>query len=290
MSYLDRIRACNNANLTRQTPFLVAGERLGWLAADAVDHLTTRRRDFLQTDRGMELSDGLATVEARTALFAEVASDLADDGLARPPTGELYAARNRWADTPRFLIDRAATTYFGLRNYGVHIHGYVRKRDGLHLWIGTRSAAKPTYPGELDNTVAGGQPYDLTLDENVIKECAEEAGIPEHIAKTALPVGCITYFREENGRIKPDCMYSYDLELPDDFVPVNTDGELERFDLMPAAEVMRLVRETTEFKFNCSAALIDFFVRHGLLQPDSEPDYAAIVNGLRRHGDDGTAP
>ena len=68
---------------------------------------------------------------------------------------------------------------------------------------------------------------------------------------------------------------------------MNTDGELERFDLMPAQEVMRIVRDTAEFKFNCSLALIDFFIRHGLLRPDSEPDYAALVDGLRKHGDDG---
>ena len=76
MSYLERIRASNNADLTRQTPFLVAGERLGWLASDAVDSLTARHRDFSRTEGGVALSDGLDTVEARTALFGEIAAGL----------------------------------------------------------------------------------------------------------------------------------------------------------------------------------------------------------------------
>ncbi len=288
MSYIDRIRACNNADLTRQTPFLVAGERLGWLAPDAVESLSAHSGLFTQTAHGVALSESLTAPDARTQAIAEVAAELAGKGVTRTLTGELFAARNRWSDTPRFLIDRAAASYFGLRCYGVHLNGFVRKPDGLHFWIGTRAVAKPTYPGQLDNTVAGGQPYGLTLDENMIKECAEEAGIPEDMARTAQPVGCITYFREENSRIKPDCMFCYDLELPDGFDPVNTDGEIDRFDLMPAAEVMRLVRDTAEFKFNCSLALIDFFIRHGLLRPDTEPDYAALADGLRRHGaDDG---
>ena len=36
--------------------------------------------------------------------------------------------------------------------------GYVTRRDGLHVWVPRRSYEKPTFPGELDNTVAGGQP------------------------------------------------------------------------------------------------------------------------------------
>ena len=76
------------------------------------------------------------------------------------------------------------------------------RRTGCIFGIGTRSASKPTYPGQLDNTVAGGQPHDLTLDENVVKECAEEAGIPEALPALAVPVGCITYYREEKGRVK----------------------------------------------------------------------------------------
>ena len=33
---------------------------------------------------------------------------------------------------------------------------------------------KPNWPGKLDHIVAGGQPYGISVMENVIKECEEE--------------------------------------------------------------------------------------------------------------------
>ena len=38
-----------------------------------------------------------------------------------------------------------------------------------HLWVATRSASKPTWPGRLDHLVAGGQPASLSLRDNVLK-------------------------------------------------------------------------------------------------------------------------
>ena len=75
--------------------------------------------------------------------------------------------------------------------------------------------------------------------------------------------------------------FCYDLELPADFVPRNTDGEIERFELWPIEQVMETVAETTKFKFNCNLVIIDFLVRHGLIPPD-DPDYLEIVRGLRQ--------
>src|SRR3546814_15669982 len=84
-------------------------------------------------------------------------------------------------------IERAACPVLGIRAWGVHMNGYVRRADGLHLWVARRARDKPTYPGMLDNTVAGGQPIGLGLKENLIKECAEEAGIPAALAARAVP-------------------------------------------------------------------------------------------------------
>ena len=64
-------------------------------------------------------------------------------------------------------------------------------------------------------------------------------------------------------------------------MPHNTDGEIESFHLMPIDEVARIVAETQDFKFNCNLVVIDFLVRHGILDP-SQPDYLAIVRGLHR--------
>jgi isopentenyldiphosphate isomerase len=79
-------------------------------------------------------------------------------------------------------MERAAVPWFGIKAYGVHINGFIRNENTgevSHLWVARRSKTKSTFPGMLDHIVAGGQPYGISPYENVIKECAEEANIPE---------------------------------------------------------------------------------------------------------------
>ena len=84
--------------------------------------------------------------------------------------------------------------------------GYVKKRDGLHIWVPRRAYDKPTFPGELDNTVAGGQPAHIGIFENLIKECAEEASIPRALAEQAKAVGVVAYWNQSGRQLKPDVM------------------------------------------------------------------------------------
>ena len=42
------------------------------------------------------------------------------------------------------------------------------------------------------------------------------------------------------------------------------------------------LRETDDFKFNVPLVIIDFLIRHGLLDPDKEPDFTVLARGLRR--------
>jgi len=129
--------------------------------------------------------------------------------------------------------------------------------------------------------VAGGLPLGIGLRENLIKECAEEAAIPRALAEQAIPVGAISYVQESPEGLKPDTQFLYDLEVPADFTPRNTDGEIESFALWPVEAVMEAVAETAAFKLNCTLVIIDFLVRHGLIPPD-HPDYLDIVRGLHR--------
>jgi 8-oxo-dGTP pyrophosphatase MutT (NUDIX family) len=115
---------------------------------------------------------------------------------------------------------------------------------------------------------------------NLVKECAEEAGMPPELARQARPVGALSYNRLTERGFRPDVLYCYDLELSEEFRPLNTDGEVEEFLLLPLVEVARLVRETDEFKLNCNLVVIDFLIRHGFIGPDS-PEYLDLVQGLR---------
>jgi isopentenyldiphosphate isomerase len=280
MSFLDRIRECNTHDLANFRLFLVAGQRVGWVRHAFADTLAGFRDTFDVARDAVRLSDRFGDFDARSAALDKVVRKLEAERLITGRRDEYYPVSTGFTAKPLARIERAAIPPFGLRAYGVHMNGYVRRADGIHMWIGRRAKDKHTYPGMLDNTVAGGQPMGIGLLENLVKECKEEASIPEAMARCAVPVGAITYCMEAEDGLKPDVQFCYDLELPADFVPRNTDGEIAEFMLWPIAKVAEIVRDTKEFKFNCNLVIIDFLVRHGLLPPE-HPDYLEIVKGLR---------
>jgi hypothetical protein len=129
--------------------------------------------------------------------------------------------------------------------------------------------------------VAGGQPAGLSLKENLIKEAKEEANIPKTLARRAVSVGGISYCTERTEGLRNDVLFLFDLEVPEDFEPRNTDGEIETFYLWPIERVAEIVRDTDDFKFNCGLIVIDFLIRWGYLEPD-HADYVPLLKGL--HG------
>ena len=286
MSFLDRIREINRHDPEAFTPFAVDGRRLGAVRTDRVDSLLSATAAIVRAgDGSLTFADGLAAggpdaAAARNEAMAGAAARLSEAGAIARLRGELYPAARRFGETPAFVVDRAAVPFLGLRAWGVHLNGYTRRDGALHMWIGRRARDRPTYPGRLDNMVAGGQPVGFGLMENLVKECAEEADMPEALARRAQPVGAITYVQQAPEGLKPDVQFCFDLELPPDFAPRNTDGEIENFALWPIERAARTVAETREFKDNCNLVIIDFLIRHGLIPPD-DPDYVALACGLR---------
>lgn len=280
MSYLDKIRRCNVRDMARFVPFLIGGAAYGWVTRERADVLRAYPEVFVVSPAAVALHPSLTTPAARSAALAAVASDLARTPLFPVPLGELYAVKRRWHETEAMRLDRALVPAFGLRAYGVHVNGVVRQPSGPHLWIATRAADRIVAPGKLDNMVGGGQPAGLSLTDNVIKECAEEAGLPEAVARRARPAGAISYSFAVPAGLRVDTLFVYDLDLPADTVPINRDGEIAAFTLMPLPEVLSLVRDSDRFKFNVNLVIIDFALRHGVLDPGDEADYEAIVAGL----------
>jgi isopentenyldiphosphate isomerase len=281
VSFLERIAACNNADLARFIPFLVGDAQIGHVHRDFAPMLAAFPDVFAVGPDRAGLVAALDTPDRRTAAVEAALRRLETQGVVKGWRGERYPVHPIAGGPTVMAMERAAVPHFGVRAYGVHMNGFVRRSDGIHLWVARRARDKPTYPGMLDNTVAGGQPVGIGLKENLIKECKEEAGIPREIAARAVPVGTISYVFEEERTLKPDVQYCFDLELPLDFTPRNTDGEIAEFMLWPVERVAAVVRDTTDFKFNCNLVIIDFLVRHGVIPPD-HPDYLAICRGLRR--------
>ncbi|ALJ34577.1 DUF4743 domain-containing protein [Azospirillum brasilense] len=282
MSFLDHIRACNAHDLSGFRPFELEGHRLGWVRHALAEQLPGVDPGFVVTTDRVTLAPEVRDFEARSSVLAHAAQFLVETGAVSALRGEFYPVMPSWGAEPLMRIDRAVVAQFGTPAYGLHVNGFVRQPDGgLSLWIGRRARDREVAPGKLDNMIAGGQPIGLTLAENLVKEAQEEAGIDAALASRAVPVGAVTYRMETEAGLKQDTLFLYDLELDADFVPQNTDGEVERFELWPLDRVAESVRATKDWKFNVNLVVIDFMVRHGWLTPD-EPDYLEIVRGLRR--------
>lgn len=191
-----------------------------------------------------------------------------------------------------FNMERAAMGLLGTMRYGVHMIAYVEDETaphGVKLWIPTRAANKSTYPGMLDNTVAGGLMTGEDPFECVIREADEEASLPEDIVRSkAISVGNVMYIYitdkgqvGEGGFIYPECQWVYDLPLPAGVIPQPKDGEVEKFELCDVDQIKKDLADG-RFKHNCALVTIDFFIRHGILTEENEPDIELIKKRVRR--------
>ncbi|KAI9203371.1 NUDIX hydrolase domain-like protein, partial [Polychytrium aggregatum] len=189
-----------------------------------------------------------------------------------------------------FAVERSGASLLGSRCYGCHLNGYIRDPASgqIKMWIARRSLKKPTHPGALDNIVGGGLPTGSSPLANIIKECAEEAGIPDHLASKVTPCGTISYItnnwsdpaKSRNGFYQ-DTEYVYDLELSPDFVPQPEDGEVEQFYLWDLDTVKQHILNG-EFVLESAFVVIDFLIRHGYLHAGNDPHFLEIVTGIHR--------
>jgi len=279
MSYLDHIRNCNTFTPDNYLAFWVGDEQLGWTKKDFAEHLKPFGKVFTVSENRLDFNSQLTSPEQRSQALAPVLEALHKEGVIDSWVGELYGVTLSYGETPRFLIERAAVTFFGVRGYGVHLNGLVKKPDGIYIWIARRTRNKPFWPGMLDQMVAGGQPAGIGRMENVIKESAEEANIPLEIAKKAELVSTLHYKGETHRGMSVDTLFNYDLWLPEDFIPENTDGEVDEFILMSLEEMAQITETTTEFKDNCNLVNIDLLIRFGLID-ESHSDYQEIMSLL----------
>jgi 8-oxo-dGTP pyrophosphatase MutT (NUDIX family) len=280
VSYLRHFHACNRHDPGKFAPFYIGARRLGWVTKELAALLPVEMDLFAPHENGIMLAPHLDSFNARSDALAAAGAWIGAR-YNRALRGEMYPVIETWGDGPLAQIDRAAVPWFGVKGFGVHVNGFVRKPDGIYLWIAERAHDREVDPGKLDNMIAGGNPIGISLEDNLCKEAKEEAGLEPALARTAKPVRTMSYLLERMHGLRNDVLFLYDLELPESIIPRNTDGEVAAFRLMPLAEVASLVRDSDRFKFNCNLVVTDFLVRHGFIDKLHE-EYAEIVKFLSK--------
>lgn len=267
------LRRCDAMNVSPSyfetlLPFEINNKILGYCKESFAKTLCEYQDTFHIDGKSLKLKASIENMDlkGKTDAVQSVNLQLRDRGLLKGWRNEMLPVAEKYGDEPILLLERAASVYYGTKAYGVHIVGYERDLDGTikYLWVGRRSRNKSTYPGMLDHIVAGGLPHGVSLMENVIKECEEEASIPLDIAGKAEFVGVLSYTGlDENDNLKRDALFCYDLEIPRDFTPIPLDGEVEYFEKRSLEWVLdKLIHESDdEYKPNCNLVLIDFFIR-----------------------------
>jgi hypothetical protein len=276
------IAACNAYDAENYVELRADGRVIAWPSPAAAAEIASLTDNFQSIPGGWAFTPDCTSHAARSRALEAVAAALRANGKLRQPRGELYAVKPEWGEPDVATLDRSAAVALGIRCFGVHMNGYVRRADGLHLWVSRRARDKAVAPGKLDNIVAGGQPAGLSLRDNLAKECGEEASLAPELAARAVPVGLVRYCFADAVGLKPDTLFCYDLEVPDDVIPTPSDGESEGFELWPVDKVMRTLAETDDFKFNVPLVILDFALRHGVLTPETSTEYTAVAAGLRQ--------
>jgi hypothetical protein len=257
----------------RHLPFLIGGTQVGWIRRTDLPLLTGSEQVFHIGTHGVELSPELASVDARSRALGGVIDALAAGGRITGWRNETYAVRNRFDDPPLAFIERAASRFFGTQTFAAHLNGIVRFADARapQMWIARRSPDKATDPGMLDNLVGGGIGWGYGVEQTLYKECWEESGLPEELARRAVRGGTLHVLQEIEEGTQAEQLFIFDLDLDAGFVPRNQDGEVADHRLAGIEQVREWIAGA-RMTVDASLAALDWMDRHGALDAETRAE------------------
>ena len=267
----------------RYRPLVVGGVPLGLLD----DARATRLAQFDSlrvTSEAITHDAALASCDARSAALENIALALRAEGALPAWRDERFAVAPEFGEAPLFLIERGAARYFGVRTWAAHVNGIVHREAGAQMWLARRSPQKAVDPGLLDNIVGGGIAAGFRVDQTVVKEAWEEAGISAPLARAARPAGVVHSRKPTVDGLQRETIFVHDLALPPDFIPANQDGEAVEHRLVGLDAAARMIAQPAgpdEVTLDASLVVLDYLVRNGTLQPD-QPGYCNLAALLHR--------
>ena len=141
----------------------------------------------------------------------------------------------------------------------------------------------------LNSTASGNLVSCEVLLAGMAREADEEAGIPETYTRANVEAcGIVSYNMSErnDGRpgSLPDVQYCYEVELPQNIIPVSNDVVVEEFTLLSLDEVCDALTRG-EFKPNITMTYVAYLVRRGYVDFSNERRLAEVCAKLNRKHD-----
>jgi 8-oxo-dGTP pyrophosphatase MutT (NUDIX family) len=286
MGHVDLIRAANplglwpgaeeSAAAFERVPLWCDGAVIG-----SVDPaLSVLLLEFPELFRPIGSALGVACpgpVRRRSSAFAATTRRLFEQGYLRGWRGECQAVVAYEEGPKLFEIERAAMRFFGFLTHSAHLNGLAC--DGM--WIARRSAEKSIDPGLLDNLVAGGVAAGMTVQETLVKEAWEEAGIGAELIARAQPRATIGICRLAEEGLQREVLHVHDLLVPDNFAPSNQDGEVAEIRRETLERVAHLV-SADRFTLDAAMVLLDYLIRsaHRSITPLDRDRFATLCRRL----------
>lgn len=268
------------------------------------------KRDVLRINIGnlteCDKLDNKELFEKRTAILDDVTNHLLSEGVIKQKHSDMYPVcplddhvvhGNQHAIA---LVNRSTAPYLGIDSIGVHLHCYVCKKDSGHkpvgVWLAKRAPNKSHHPNYWDPTVAGGQPVNLSLHENIIKEAHEEAGVPSSWLCSEMDAQLkdtvftdhtndpltITTAKPDGSCMKRSIYYSFDLQVPFHWTPTAIDGEVSEFQLYSIKELEEELRYGNSVRPAMRSVLLDFMIRRGLWKESYGGESNELSKAMRR--------
>ena len=239
--------------------------------------------------------------ERRSAVLDSVTDQLLSLGVISRKHSDMYPVspfieQTTTSNQQNFaLVNRSTAPYLGIDSVGVHLHCYVckEKNKPTGVWLAKRAPNKSHHPNYWDPTVAGGQPVELSLYENIIKEAHEEAGVPAEWLRADSVTGetvftdhthdplTMTTAKPDGSCLKRSIYYSFDLRVPHEWTPTAVDGEVSEFKLLSISELEEELRYGNSIRPAMRSVLLDFMMRHGLWE-GSAYELDELDNAMRR--------
>jgi ADP-ribose pyrophosphatase YjhB (NUDIX family) len=212
---------------------LLSRQRAAWLA----QHLTAC--SLMPQELVWHAQD--ASEAQRSEQLQAVLLRARDEGLLTGWRDERFSFWHAGCTTPEpqrpaFLnVERSGFRWLGLLSHAVHVNGFLP--DG-RLWCARRAWAKATDPGLLDNVTAGGLPSGERVEDCLMRELAEEAGLFRVEGLLLQAAGSVRTTRLEPQGWHDEIVHVFNLTLANDFAPQNQDGEVAEFLCLNAQQVL----------------------------------------------------
>ena len=265
MSFVQRLKDCNKYKESNFFKFYINNYHVGFIKKENLNIINKFPNFFLLKKKKIFLKKEINNFQKRTHAINQVFNFLLKQKLISSKHREFFPVFKSFKSKALLKVQRLMGPFFGFQFFGVHLNGFLKKNNKYFMWIGRRTK-KGNFPNDLDQIAAGGLPFNVTIKKNLIKESYEEANINKKLILKSKYDGIISYRVETKLGLSRHILFCYNLELPMNFIPKNNDGEITNFYLWPIEKILKIIKESRKFKYDCSLVIIMFAINKKIIQ------------------------